>query len=268
MHGIGRWRRACSGGKRQRRVREPEIVMPRAVIIGSGNIGSAVAGRLKAIGYDVVMANSREPSSLTDHARRLGITPGTLEDAAGAADFVLIAIPQHAVAKLPPRLFARTSTETVVLDAGNYYPRLRDGTIAEIDAGMPDSQWVEQQIGRPVIKMFNTIHAGRIADAHRPPGAPDRICLPVAGDDVAAKARAVALADLIGFDGIDAGPLAQSWRQQPGMPVFCTHVPTAKATAALAQARHDAVEAKRQEALDRARRWSRDGADVGRLPAG
>jgi 8-hydroxy-5-deazaflavin:NADPH oxidoreductase len=240
--------------------------MPQAGIIGSGNIGSAVAGRLTAVGYEVIMANSRGPLSLADHARRLGITPGTLEDAAGAVDFVLIAIPQHAVAKLPPRLFASTNPETVVLDAGNYYPRLRDGTIAEIDAGMLDSQWVEQQIGRPVIKMFNTIHADRIADAHRPAGAPDRICLPIAGDDVAAKARAIALADLIGFDGLDAGPLAQSWRQQPGMPVYCRHVPLDEAKAALAQARQDEVEAKRQDALDRARRWSQDGADVGRLP--
>ena len=240
--------------------------MVQAGVIGSGNIGSAVAGRLRAIGYEVVMANSRGPSSLSDHARRLGITPGTLEDAAAATDFVLIAIPQHAVAKLPPRLFAHASPETVVLDAGNYYPRLRDGTIAEIDAGMPDSQWVEQQIGRPVIKMFNTIHADRIADAHRPAGAPDRICLPVSGDDVAAKARAIALADAIGFDGLDAGPLAQSWRQQPGMPVYCTHVPLAEAKAALAQARHEDVEVKRQEALDRARRWSREGEDVGQWP--
>jgi hypothetical protein len=83
---------------------------------------------------------------------------------------------------------------------------------------------------------------------------------------VAAKARAIALADAIGFDGLDAGPLVQSWRQQPGMPVYCTHVPLAEAKAALAQARHEDVEVKRQEALDRVRRWSREGADVGQWP--
>jgi len=244
----------------------PETVTGTAGIIGSGNIGSALADRLTAIGWRVVMANSRGPASLADHAARLGVVPGTLEEAAWAPDLVLIAVPEHAVAALPPGLFAGTAAETPVIDAGNYYPGLRDGAIAAIDAGLTDSDWVAQTIGRPVIKMFNTIHAGRIAESHRPAGAPNRICLPVAGEGPA-KTRAIALADAIGFDGLDAGTLADSWRQQPGTPVYCAHLPIAAARRALAEARYEEVKARREEALARARAWQAEGSDAGQWSA-
>jgi Predicted dinucleotide-binding enzymes len=234
-----------------------------AGIIGAGNIGSAVAQRLVHAGYEVRMANSRGPASLREHAAALGAIGATLQEAARARDFVLIAIPEFAVAHLPKDLFAQTAADCVVLDAGNYYPGLRDGHIPEIDAGMPDSQWVAQTIGRPVAKMFNTIHAGKIAEGHRPRGANDRIALPVAADDAQVRARAIAMADEIGFDGLDAGDLSQSWRQQPGTPIYCTHLPFQPACEALLAARRDDVAVKRQEALDRARTWRRDGADVG-----
>jgi 8-hydroxy-5-deazaflavin:NADPH oxidoreductase len=240
--------------------------MPTAGIIGAGNIGSAVAGRLTAIGWRVLMANSRGPASLTDHASRLGVIPGTIEQAARAPDLVLLAIPEHAVAALPSGLFAGTPADTLVLDAGNYYPGVRDGFIAAIDDGLPDSVWVAGTIGRPVLKMFNTIHAGRIAEGHRPPGSPTRICLPVAGDDARAKARAIALADTIGFDAMDAGTLAQSWRQQPGTPVYCTHLGLAATREALERARIEEAAQSRREALDRARAWRESGHAVGQWP--
>lgn len=233
-----------------------------AGIIGSGNIGSAVAARLTALGAHVTMANSRGPESLALHAQKLGIVPGTLEQAAAAPDFVLIAIPEFAVVNLPTALFAATPPDAVVIDAGNYYPGVRDGQIAPIDAGLPDSQWVALTIGRGVVKMFNTMHANRIAEGGLPPGAADRICLPVAGDDPDHKARAIALADAIGFDGLDAGTLAESWRQQPGMPVYCTHVPIDAARAALADARIEDVAQSRDAALQRAREFTRQAREA------
>lgn len=238
--------------------------MRRAGIIGSGNIGSAVAARLVAAGYAVAMANSRGPDSLREQASRLGVEPVTLAEAAAAPDVVVLAVPQFAVAQIGPVPFAATPPGAIVLDAGNYYPGVRDGEIAAIDNGLTDSEWVAQVIGRPVLKMFNTIHAGRIADGHRPAGDPARICLPVAGDDPAAKARAIALADAIGFDGIDAGTLADSWRQQPGTPVYCTHLPLAETRLALAAARREDGAAAREAALARARDWRAAGAEVGR----
>lgn len=223
-----------------------------AGIIGSGNIGSAVAQRLIAARYRVVMANTRGPASLEEHARRLGVIPGTVEDAVAAQDFIVIAIPEHAVAALGEGLFAQVAPETVILDTGNYYPGVRDGSIAIIDEGLCDSEWVARTIGQPVVKMFNTIHANRIAESFRPSGASDRICLPVAGDERTAKMRAIAMADAIGFDAIDTGTLAESWRQQPGTPVYCTHLPIALARTALTQARREEVTLRRQEAIDRA----------------
>lgn len=232
-------------------------------IIGSGNIGSAVACRLVALGHEVVMANSRGPASLADKAETIGIVPGTLQDAVRAADFILLAIPEFAVARLPAGLFATCAPDVVVLDAGNYYPGLRDGQIAAIDQGTADSMWVAETIGHPVLKMFNTIHANRIVESGLPAGTPGRICLPVAGDDPAAKAKAISLAEAMGFDGLDAGPLAESWRQQPGTPVYCQHLGLVEARAALAAARRKDVEAARAEAIARARRWNADGDKVG-----
>jgi predicted dinucleotide-binding enzyme len=54
----------------------------------------------------------------------------------------------------------------------------------------------------------------------KPPATPGRIALPVAGDDSAAKSIVMALVDALGFDAIDAGGLDDSWRQQPGTPVY------------------------------------------------
>jgi len=108
----------------------------------------------------------------------------------------------------------------VVVDTGNYYPRERDGRINEIEAGLPESRWVEGQIGRPVIKTFNNIYAEHLMKNGRPANAPNRIALPVAGDDPRAKAVVMKLVDELSFDPVDTGGLDESWCQQPGTPVY------------------------------------------------
>jgi hypothetical protein len=117
-------------------------------------------------------------------------------------------------------LFADTPDRVVVVDTGNYYPRQRDGRIEAIEGGRPESQWVAQQLGRPVIKAFNNIYARHLLELGRPKGTAGRIALPVSGDDEAAKAIVLNLVDELGFDGVDAGGSAESWRQQPGTPVY------------------------------------------------
>ena len=117
-------------------------------------------------------------------------------------------------------MFAGTPDDVVVVDTGNYYPRERDGRIEAIEAGWPESRWVAQQLGRPVIKAFNNIYARHLLEFGRPKGTAGRIALPVAGDDEAAKAIVLKLVDELGFDGVDAGGLDESWRQQPGTPVI------------------------------------------------
>ena len=157
-------------------------------IIGAGNIGGTLTRRFSALGHKVFVANSRGPETLADLAAETGATPVTVEQAAQAGDVVIVTIPLKNVASLPGDLFAKTPKNVVVVDTGNYYPRQRDGQIREIEDGLTESQWVEKQLGRPVVKAFNNIYAEHLYKLGRPPGSPGRIALPVAGNDTAAKA--------------------------------------------------------------------------------
>ena len=189
-------------------------------IIGAGQIGSALARRLRAAGHEVSIANSRGPASLASLARETGVRPVTVEEAARAGDVVIVTIPMKNIPRLPANLFQGVPDDVVVIDTGNYYPQQRDGRIDGIERGTTESRWVSQQLGRPVVKAFNNIYAHHLLERGQPRGAPSRIALPVAGDDKAAKNTVIRLLDEIGFDGVDAGTLDESWRQQPGTPVY------------------------------------------------
>ncbi len=189
-------------------------------IIGAGNIGGNLTRRLTALGHDVSVANSRGPQTLTALAEETGATPIPVEEAANGAEVVVVTIPLKAVANLPKGFLDGAAANVAVIDTNNYYPG-RDGRIAAIlDEGLTESRWVAQRIGHTVIKAFNGTYAQDILDAHRPAGAPDRLALPVAGDDEAAKRVVRALIDDLGFDTVDSGTLDESWRQQPGTPVY------------------------------------------------
>lgn len=190
-------------------------------IIGAGNIGGNLTRRLTALGHEVSVANSRGPQTLAALVEETGATPVKVEDAARGAEVVVVTVPLKAVPNLPSGLLDEAADGAVVIDTGNYYPQQRDGRIAAIeDDGLTESRWTAQQIGHTVIKAFNGTYAQDILDRPRPEGAPDRVALPVAGDDEAAKRVVRALIDELGFDTVDAGGLDDSWRQQPGTP--CT----------------------------------------------
>ena len=174
-------------------------------IIGSVNIGSTLARHLTALGHQVAIAGSRGPASLSTVAAETGATAATVEQAARAQDVVIIAIPEAAVPQLPRDILATTSA--VIVDTGNYYPG-RDGRIAEFDGGLTDSEWVARVLGVPVVKAFNNIVVDSLATRGAPADTPGRICLSVAGDDPLAKELVLGLIDTLGFDGIDAGTLA------------------------------------------------------------
>jgi predicted dinucleotide-binding enzyme len=119
------------------------------------------------------------------------------------------------------------------------YPRQRDGRIEAIEASLPESKWVAQQLGRPVIKAFNNIYAKHLLELGRPKGMPGRIALPVSGDDDTAKAIVLKLINELGFDAVDAGGLDESWRQQPGTPVYTEDFDADGVRRALAKATKD-----------------------------
>lgn len=221
-------------------------------IIGSGNIGGTLARHLTALGHEVSIANSRGPASLAALAGETGATAATVEQAASAQDVVIVAVPEKAVPQLPRDVLAASSA--VVVDTGNYYPS-RDGRIAEIEDGLTDSEWVSRVLGVPVVKAFNNIVAPSLAEGGVPAGTPGRICLSVAGDEPRAKERVLALIDALGFDGIDAGTLAESWRQHPGTPAYCRDLDAEGLKAALTQAASARITDYRAEADAAARAY-------------
>jgi predicted dinucleotide-binding enzyme len=187
----------------------------------------------------VSIANSRGPETLAGLAKETGAKPVTVEQAARAGDVVIVAIPEKNVAGLPAKLFDGVPNDVVVVDTGNYYPQQRDGRIDPIENGLTESRWVSQQLGRPVVKCFNSIYARHLLERGKPRGAPGRIALPVAADDQRAKDIVTRLLDELGFDGVDAGSLDESWRQQPGTPIYGADLDAEGARRALSEAKRE-----------------------------
>jgi 8-hydroxy-5-deazaflavin:NADPH oxidoreductase len=190
-------------------------------LIGSGRIGGTVAKLAAAAGHPVILSNSRGPDTLAELAGELGplARAGTGQEAAEASDLVVVTIPFHAFRNVP----AGPLAGKVVIDTCNYYPQ-RDGQIPELDSGtLTSSELIQRHLaGSAVVKAFNNIFFKHLESLSRPAAAPDRSFLPIAGDDPAAKAAVTAFLDSIGFGAVDAGPLAEGWRQQPGTPVYGT----------------------------------------------
>ena len=136
----------------------------------------------------------------------------------------------------------------MVIDKSNYYPT-RDGKFDALEDGQTESLWVSEQLGRSVTKAWNAIHSESLARRGLPAGSPDRIAIPVAGDDGRHRQVAMALVEDTGFDAYDAGPLADSWRQQPGAPCYCTDVTREQMPAALAGADKARLPARRELAV-------------------
>ncbi|WP_429571113.1 NADPH-dependent F420 reductase [Pseudomonas frederiksbergensis] len=191
-------------------------------IIGAGNIGATLARKLAACGHEVKLANSKSPQSIQNLANEIGVHAVTKEDAVSEVDVVILSIP---FAKYPDlkQTLSHVPEKVVVIDTSNYYPG-RDGAIKEVDDGKPESVWVSEQIGRPVIKAWNAVLAATLADKGQPAGSITRIALPVAGRDITAEAIAQDLVEDTGFIALAAGNLEDSWRQQPGTPAYCTEL--------------------------------------------
>jgi len=137
-------------------------------------------------------------------------------------DILFLVLPQKAIPELPKGLLRNAKQDTIVIDVGNYYEN-RDSRIDEIEDGLTDSEWVERQIDWPVVKVLNSVIWSSLAEAGRPAGSMDRVAFPISGDNTRSKEIVAQLIDRIGFDSVDAGTIAESWRQQPGSPVYCTN---------------------------------------------
>jgi predicted dinucleotide-binding enzyme len=190
-------------------------------VIGIGEMGGTLARRWSEKGHSVRVANSRGAEAVRKFSDEIGADAADVYGAVEGADVVLLSMPFPAVAKLPRDLFNRAAEGVVIIDTANYYPDVRDPRIAEIDAGMPESVWTSRQLGRPVFKAFNSIMFHALSELGKPEGSPDRLAIPVAGDDDRAKQIVMGLVNDMGFDPVDGGSLAESWRQQPSTPAYC-----------------------------------------------
>ena len=188
-------------------------------LIGSGRIGGTVARLAVAAGYDVVLSNSRGPDTLKELVDELGprARAGTPDEAAAAGDLVVVSVPLRAHQAVPVEPLAGK----VVMDTNNYYPQ-RDGQIPELDdESTTTSELLQRHLpSSRVVKVFNNIYFGHLGSLARPRGAADRSVLAIAGDDVAAKAAVTGFLDDIGYDAVDAGPLAEGWRYQRDEPAY------------------------------------------------
>jgi predicted dinucleotide-binding enzyme len=201
-------------------------------ILGVGHIGKTLALKLAAAGHDVKVANSRGPETIDAVALATGARAVTTARAAADVDVVILSIPLNRLPAVAP-LIARLPAETVVMDTSNYYPQ-RDGTIDAIEAGQVESLWVAGQLGRPIVKAWNSIGSDSFAKKGTPAGSPGRIALPVAADRERDRKVGMQLVEDTGFDAFDAGKLSESWRQQPGAPCYCTDLTRNELPAALA----------------------------------
>ncbi|MRG60362.1 NADP oxidoreductase [Agromyces sp. CFH 90414] len=190
-------------------------------IIGAGNIGGNLARKLVELGHRVTIANSRGPETLAGLVAELGpnATAGTATEAAEAGEFVIVTVPLRAYRDIPVAPLAGK----IVIDTNNYYWE-RDGRIAELDSGeatvsgllqahLPESK---------VAKGFNNIAAADILTDGKPAGAPGRRALSTASDFDDAAALVSALFDDLGFDSVEIGPLAESWRAERDQPAYVT----------------------------------------------
>lgn len=190
-------------------------------IIGTGAIGGTIAQKLVKAGHSVAVANSQGIEGVRAFAESINATPADIHSVGNNADVLILSIPMLAIANLPKSVFTNLADKTIVVDTGNYYPEFRDTPIAEVDNGKPESQWLSEQINRPVIKAFNMVLAYSLMNLGKAKGAENRIAMLVAGDNLADKQLVMQLVDECGFEPVDNGELANSWTQQPNSAGYC-----------------------------------------------
>ena len=193
-------------------------------IIGTGEMGICLATKFIKHGHSVSIANSRGPASLQQLAANIGAEAATVEGAIKNKKVIVVSIPSKNVPDLPKDLFKQLPKDVVVIDTCNYYPRLRDGAIPALDQNGIDSLWVQEQLGIPVVKVFNSILATSIQELGRSRGEKNRIAMAVSGDDTKAKEEVFKLVEELGFDPFELGAIAQSWKQQPGTSIYCREI--------------------------------------------
>lgn len=161
---------------------------PRIAIIGTGNVGSAIEKGARTAGYEV---------------RTAGSDAAAVRDAGAWGDLVVLAIPATARQEGLGNLGgARGKTIVDVTNLMN--PDWSYGGSIEKSGAEQVQEWAPEA---RVVKAFNTVFAQHMATG-KVKG--EALSLLVAGDDATAKEQVLALGRAIGFEAVDAGPLAHA----------------------------------------------------------
>ncbi|WPO83381.1 NAD(P)-binding domain-containing protein [Chryseobacterium sp. JJR-5R] len=220
-------------------------------IVGTGAIGSILAERLSEAGHHVKVTNTRSMPELEKIAAALGAGAATLRDVVKDVDAVIFSMPFNAYKDLPKDLLKEVPQDVVVMDTSNYYP-FRDGNIAELKE-ITESEYISGILNRPLTKVFNNILEGTLKHKGTTAGTEGRIAISVAGDNEEHKKIVAQIVDITGFDNVDGGTLAESWRQQPGTPAYCTELNKEELKQALADAEKGKAPAIRDFIMDNLR---------------
>jgi len=211
-------------------------------------MGGTLIRQYSRAGHSVKMANSSGTEKLKSLAIETGASAVTLADVVTDVDVIVISIPLIEIPKLPQHLFKNTRTNITIIDTCNYYP-IRDGIIEDIENGIPESVWVSNQLQRHVIKAYNNILYRSLVNSGLPKGADSRIALPISGDEKQSKDLVSILVGDSGFDSMDYGSLQESWRQQPGSPVYCTDLTLPQLQKSIQKARKELLPERRERGL-------------------
>ena len=217
-------------------------------IIGAGEMGGTLIRQYSRAGHSVKMANSSGTEKLKSLALETGASAVTLADVVTDVDVIVITIPLIGIVKLPQGLLKNASASTTIVDTCNYYP-IRDGIIKDIEDGMPESIWVSNKLQRPVIKAYNSILYRSLVNSGLTKGTVSRLVLPISGDDKQSKDLVSILVDDSGFDSLDCGSLQDSWRQQPGSPVYCTDLTLPQLKKSIDKAKKELLPVRRELGL-------------------
>lgn len=203
-------------------------------ILGAGRVGTAVAREAVKAGYEVRIATAKPVEDIALIVQI--ITPGAVAVTAAeaaASDLVILALPLHKFRSLDPAALAGR----VVIDAMNYWEPT-DGAMPEMHAGRGTSEVVQEFLAAAhVVKTLNHIGYHELESDGRPASAVDRRALAAAGDDEGARAVVLAFIESLGYDAVDAGPLAAGRALEPGTAVFAGAHDAARLGEALGRAR-------------------------------
>jgi len=189
-------------------------------IIGVGHIGKTLALKLAEAGHDIAVANSRGPEYIDEGVLATGARAVTIQQAVEDKDVIILSIPLNRIPEVAP-LLKDVLEGTTVIDTSNYYPA-HDNKIDDIEAGQVESLWVVEQLGRPIAKAWNAIGSHSLVVNGKPAGSKERIAIPISADRDIDREVTTKLINDTGFDAFNTGSLADSWRQQPGAPAYCT----------------------------------------------